>query len=262
VTCPRIEEILELSIARRSGNMDHEAESHVARCNHCKAVLEKFDALVEMQARHGHELPATADCLDDNDFAAYVDGRVADNRRDRIERHLAKCDRCIGELFTLYEVLTAVTHESRKTAVHVVLGLVTRGLAILSAPSAGFVHIELQPAKTLSGPPGSDTTPGVAWKQSVGMHEVSVVASRTSTEFIDLVLSLSCEDEAARDFSVSLYREGCLIESKSSVGPEGAVFNRLGRGQYKIEIASGTGELIGFNLSLVADSVGPSRGPG
>jgi len=253
MACPTHEELLGMAFETLEAN-DPVAD-HTTECAACKDTLMAYvNVLRGLQHvdRARASAPATSCCLDDNDLAAYADGGLAADDRERVESHLVKCATCLDDFVQLTSILSEVGGE-KKSSIAFVLELARNSLRLISHPGEGFTPAKLAPANILGGDAvGQESTDRVqAWTQQIGNYAISVSTTQLDASHVTVSLSVEEHGEPLSGAALSLRNEGRTVQSEMLDASGNATIKALAQGSYECAIALPRQTAISFELTLI-----------
>lgn len=237
MTHPPREMLVELAFARANGEDApslKSAEKHAATCGPCRELLSTYlrtiEGLREVYAE-GPERAITGACLDDNAFAAYLDGALSPEERDAAERHIAWCARCLEQLVECHDVAAEVARAA-KSVLRYAIGMARDGLRILAHPETGFTPVALEPVPVLG--PETPAKP-CAWRQSAGSFTLEFTLTPEAQGAYTLALTLRGA-KPGQAIQVVLRREGALRQARPLPPSASLRFDNLAPGPWQLEL--------------------------
>lgn len=254
--CPTHEELLALAFEKLENEpTDDQAANHVTDCTDCRDLLSAYQNVLR-GLRHAERsralAPATVHCLDDNDLAAYADGGLTENDRERVESHLVKCATCLDDYVQLSEILAEVGDKSM-SAIAFVVELARNSLRLVSHPQEGFTAAKLVPANVLGADElGKENTDRMqAWTQTVGNYSIRVSITQVDEAHADVSLAVEQDEAPLADVVIILRSEGRTVQSETLDKHGEAIIASLAIGSYECAIAPPHLTSVSFELTLV-----------
>jgi len=257
--CPTHDDLLKLAFQKiENDSVEDATDRHARDCVNCQdRLMEYVNVLRRMQhaERMRAQAPATNDCLDDNDLAAYSDGGLAEADRDRVESHLVRCARCLDGYVQLSEILVEVS-EKPLSSIAFVVELARNSLRLISHPSEGFTVAQLAPASILgSDETGKESTERMqAWTQTVGNYAIGIAAIQKDESHANVSLTIAERGDPLIGAALFLRCEGRTVQSETLDKSGKATITALALGSYECAITPPRQTAITFDLTLLGSN--------
>ena len=111
--CPDTQTLLEYKEEKYRGRKLQRLKEHICSCSECQERL-GFLRLMDISLSDKLILQVPEEgqnCIDEETMSAYLDHTLAKQERTDIEKHLAQCDKCSGELASLYRLVRCIETE-------------------------------------------------------------------------------------------------------------------------------------------------------
>ncbi|MBI1321009.1 MAG: hypothetical protein GC168_18955 [Candidatus Hydrogenedens sp.] len=188
-------------------------------------------------------------CLDENQLAEFVEGVLTAEEAPVVERQLAHCGSCLRKAVELAEL----THELNppETFSSVVVGIVRRGLRVLSHAGEGFSARALQPAEVLSA--ACDSPAAQGWTVVHGDTAAHFTMTLEPQGTVALHIRFSVTQGPGLVGRVALVHEYLLLESQALSADGEHTFWNLEPGRYVIELDMPSQRTLSFMVEVRGD---------
>lgn len=213
---------------------------------------QEFEELIQKVYRIWKSRQKHGDHPDEEEFGAFIDGKLDPGAVGRLKSHLVSCRSCASLLSLHVKLLNAPEKDPSAQSVeevmrsvlppkNILLAIVLRArdtaLEILSTTGDVLCGQELVPGAVLRSREQSFRDEITVLKDFSDVR-IEVKVENTGRDFRVAVRAKDKQGVIARDIRISLFREGRELESY--VCDEGnACFEHVALGKYCIEIASG-----------------------
>lgn len=191
--------------------------SHLRMCPSCASIYAEWQSIVAAVRSAFAIKSATPTCLEDNTFAAYVDGTLPDVERDAAEQHLATCARCLRQLCELHTVLVEAMQPVRTHVL--VLEWLRDGIRSLESQVEAFRPVALMPVPVLRG---AEAAQALAWEAEQDGYVLRLTVQQASAQQFTLHLLLQLDGIPQPRQRVLVRTGGALVESRLT-GMDGTV---------------------------------------
>jgi hypothetical protein len=241
--------ITELAMKQHAGEAIAErSQDHLEACAECRDAVKRDTATAREMSRALRTAPGNGPgpCLSDNDLSEYIEHSTDPDDLARVERHLAACGDCITALVELDNLIQV--SDSATSPVRYAIRLARSGAEFLTKPDKGFRKSILAYVPTLKEP--DDARDLCAWSQNVDGHPLHFKLQGADDEHVHLTLSVESRGFDRAKTTVTLRKDGDLVQSEQ-LGSDGLVrLPNLHPGAYAFDIQSGPDLDIRIDLNL------------
>lgn len=242
MNCPGTQNLADLAFRKAAGK-ETPAEAaaladHLATCSECAAGHAGWLRIALAGRAVAEASTAAAPCPGENALAEYMDGVLASEERDQLERHLAQCGPCVRKLCEVHSILAEVTEpvSVRRIALEWLLG----GLRVLEATAESMRPVALSAAPVLRE---NRAPEALCWETVEDGFTLNLTVQCTTGGSLTFQLSLRQGDERAPGYRVALRAAGTLLESRVTDSAGMADFFGLTPDEYTVEVALPGGPL-------------------
>lgn len=258
-TCPQQEQIADVAFALQENSprtsKSDAVLSHARACETCRKLLEQYRNVIELAqralVRQAPNRP-TAECLNEDTLAGYVDGVLKPREQDLAERHMARCIYCLNRLVELSKLMSQATAPG---LVEFVLGIAGAGLRLLTYPEEGFALLRTEPVPVLDTRP-ADTGKRrkvQTWTQQLDDITVTFSAVHVDAMRVSLTLRAARGSAPLAGAQLTLCCGGLLVQSQPLPEEGATTLENLEPNPYECSISDRTGQEIAFALILRAE---------
>jgi hypothetical protein len=205
-------------------------DRHIASCPRCAAELNAWRQTERALRRLVSSAVAPAStCPDENELAEYFDGVAGFSGRNRIERHLADCARCLERIADLHELCAALEPPNPRFAF--AARWIENGLTWIQESLRGVQPVALVPVPVLRSP--HDSQRALACTVNHEGYRIRVTVQHGDDGRVSCVFHWEHAQGGAHKSAILLSRGGMLLESRTHRDQDTFAFHDLGPGDYE-----------------------------
>lgn len=242
MNCPGTQTLADWAFSKASGDTPPaEAAAlagHLTACPECSARYAQWLRIARTGRAVAAESAVAAPCPGENTLAEYVDGVLASDARDQVERHLAQCGPCVRQLCELHSILMEVNQQVPLR--RVALEWLRQGIRVLEATADSMRPVALATAPVLRG---SHTPDALCWETFEDGFTLKLTVQRTTSGTLTLHIALRQGEAQAPGYQIALRAAGALLESRATDGAGMAEFFGLAPDEYTVDVTLPGGPL-------------------